>query len=1135
MAAKAEQENAARIAAEQAKEFKATQSDAAADLQVKEGQIKKIQDDAKLSAKEKADQIKSLNEGFKANADATQGLAKAEAVNEKVVGKAQGQAGIENTKRDQAIARQQKIEDFKNRADVEGGEPTLSESVQGEGPIGEKEALKKTYRVKPEDEEGGPEGSGDEGGGGPVLAPKGPVNDHFTFKDAKAEVARRGGDASTHDIKKMGPGHFQVQERVGQPPVVGEPPVEGGAAVPEGPAPVEPKGPAPAAPVDDFSDVGAEAMRKRYHGKVWKNQSTAQEIADLYNMDVRRAGPRGRWETYDRSQTPEFIASVRGGQPAPITTEDSPITKWANGGPTPAEQARAAAAEVPAEPDVYTDADHARLNELNDKFTREGDLTPEEHAEYGVLDRKHSAAIAGQPPVDEAAASAPEEAQAAPFVNDKGEAQDVLPGVNPVQNATPAVAEAPFALERTSAKVAKAKESVNPLFEAQMDDLHPDEGTAATTAPKIIPTGNGTLPAEPDLPMQAEMPSLTPQEIVADIKSNQAGVKGGRKKSALGDFAKQLGKQAEGAEPLAVPESLAGPPELADPDNPLNAMPKGRLREIAQGNEGGTTKDQLLQDNGMKQAAPPKAAPLRVAPEPPAQEPLAPAPAAQVEGEGAPTVASPEAEPTLEQMLSELPPEEQTPAIINRIKKFLANQGGGGGGMTGQGGFATTDLMRRIAMGTLGAGAGAYYDPADDKTTSAVGGGLLGAFAPDLLRGLEKLYVSGAIKGTNPALKSLDIANKAHNTGLLSPLSVFKKFGGDVGGLSLAALENPERAADMARQFTSGQGLRNLKANFAEGFKGPELEEAGTGLENFFQGPVLGFNGRMMGGLTKATKGVMGESGFTPAEQAYYTLTSKPKYPVTKSLYSFLRGSGSGASEGQGGYGSRLLQHLSPFARIGINRLERGWEYSPLGLLNTVGKTGDTEALQKIFTKAAIGTGVGGSAYAMTPEDFVKDHPVAASNLAAMAGPLGIPVIAAMAMKTRHDDPNDTSLDVSKKMARASAAIGRDIPGLRLMEDLTGRGFPEGFGRNYLAGYTNITRPAALLYDQLRGVTDEPDVSSQDLPMKQRYFNRMISNLPGPLGRDWLPKKNGGSGTSESLLNPPDEDVPIAPSFFLKK
>jgi hypothetical protein len=150
--------------------------------------------------------------------------------------------------------------------------------------------------------------------------------------------------------------------------------------------------------------------------------------------------------------------------------------------------------------------------------------------------------------------------------------------------------------------------------------------------------------------------------------------------------------------------------------------------------------------------------------------------------------------------------------------------------------------------------------------------------------------------------------------------------------------------------------------------------------------------------------------------------------------------------------------------------------------------------------------------YGATPEGFVEQHPVLASNIAAAAGPLGIPIIAAMAMKTAHEEGSDDSIDWGKKVGKAAGAVGRDIPGLRLMEDVTGRGFPEGFARNYLSGYTNFARPAALGYDWLRGKEGEPDVSSPDLSGFDRIFNRARSNIPGPIpfGRDSLPRKDGG-------------------------
>ena len=426
-------------------------------------------------------------------------------------------------------------------------------------------------------------------------------------------------------------------------------------------------------------------------------------------------------------------------------------------------------------------------------------------------------------------------------------------------------------------------------------------------------------------------------------------------------------------------------------------------------------------------------------------------------------------------------------AIKAIVKKFSSEGGGGIGGS--ETGAAKLGPIMNLGMGAAGAIGGANYDE-DNPTRGAILGGLAGLVAPHAIGPMASLIARGAASASEPADKGIDLLNKLHNTGLLSPLSVIKKGAGDIGGLSLAAMENPDRAGDILRQFLTQEGRSGIAKAFGSGYMGPQTEEA-TGLENYIQNKwnPLSVSGRTMGGLTSATKHILGEAGIPEAAQKYYTLTAEPSTKLGKGLFNVTRS-------------SKLAQHLVPFARIGINRLERAYDYSPFGMIRnpSTGFYKDTAALQDQVLKSMLGTTIGTGAYALTPDDYVKEHPIQASILSSLAGPLGLTTLAGMAAKTARGQ--EGTLGKLTSAQEAAQEIGRDVPGLRLLEDIEGRSFPIGFLRNYLSGYTNFARPLALLNSP---VDFDPDLSSKDLPLWQQIANRSLSNIPGI--RETLPEK----------------------------
>lgn len=423
-----------------------------------------------------------------------------------------------------------------------------------------------------------------------------------------------------------------------------------------------------------------------------------------------------------------------------------------------------------------------------------------------------------------------------------------------------------------------------------------------------------------------------------------------------------------------------------------------------------------------------------------------------------------------------------SPAVLDKLKSFIK----------GESGAADPYLAIRLGLGA-GAGAVGYkYDPVgqatggDQALLSALLMGGAGVFAPELARSFKA--VGPRIEGSNEQINNvMDTLNAVHNTGLLSPLSVVKKAAGDIGGLGSAILESsftdPRRAGRIMKALTSGlpSAYKAAKAGWNE-----PTTEAISGLANIPQrlhDSPLGWNGRMMQALTRGTKDILNQAGFTPEEQAYYTLTANPT-GTGKHLYNFINS-------------TKVGQHFSPFARIGLNRLQRGVERSPLGLVQLLMNPEEGQAA-KIAQQAILGSIIMGGASSATPDGFFKDHPREAALISAMAGPYGIPVLAGMAMKGRK------GVSGSEMMR----AVTKDVPGFRFMEDVMS---PEGFARNYLSSYTNVTRPIAEAFDpadrrKLFSLTDPREV---DVRPKHdaigSVIDQAIANIPG--ARNLMPSK----------------------------
>lgn len=419
-------------------------------------------------------------------------------------------------------------------------------------------------------------------------------------------------------------------------------------------------------------------------------------------------------------------------------------------------------------------------------------------------------------------------------------------------------------------------------------------------------------------------------------------------------------------------------------------------------------------------------------------------------------------------LLEGLDPATRAQAIKNIIKDFMSSE---------KGSVSTVGALRG-GLATVGGLGGYAYDPVGDATgqhsqetrmMSALLLGGMGAASPEIINSLpEKFNLKNVFEHRKDIPSALNSVSRASNSLLLSPLSTLKKLMGDVSGLASAASENPELAGNLVRTLMNKRPeiLDALKKGYTQDF----LTEESTGLEKVIQNPKnpLSVNPRAMAALTAATKKIMTESGFTPEQAAYYTLTSKPGGNFGKIYDLWLR--------------SPLFQHLSPFARIGLNRLERGFERSPAGLIRAPGAE-NVEDFRRILDLAARGTAVGLAANQLTPEGFVSDHPVLASTISAGSGIYGIPVLAGMALSSRAKSP----------VSQAARDIANDVPGLRTLEDVTTS--PAAFGRNYLSRYTNVVGPIA------KYVTD-PNANPE---VNKDLTSKALANIP--YVRSQLPQK----------------------------
>jgi hypothetical protein len=426
-------------------------------------------------------------------------------------------------------------------------------------------------------------------------------------------------------------------------------------------------------------------------------------------------------------------------------------------------------------------------------------------------------------------------------------------------------------------------------------------------------------------------------------------------------------------------------------------------------------------------------------------------------------------------------------------------------------------LAVRLGLGAVGGEEGARQDPLGSgegaDPLGRISSGLLGAGAGYMLPSLGRAFYGKGfnnaeqlVENQNKFEKGIDTLNKVQMAGLLSPESMMRHGSSNSGAILTSLLENPRMIKPFIENMRNG-GLANAKADFMQGFNSPITEEA-SGLEAALQkNPIH----RTMAGFTNALKSNMGRTGFSPEQIGEYSFTKVPDGPISGRYYGVLQS-------------HPILKNIEPLARIGLNRLSAGIERSPLGLLDLL-QADSPEAAMNVVKKAGIGTGVGVAAGALTPQDWVKEHPRTASLIGAMTNVYGLPIAAGMAMGSNRGK------NWKSQISGASKAAFKDVPGLRTAQDVLDLA---SFPKNYLSRYTNVTRPIAEALDRKEGSDKlfeprEVETTSDNLTPIEYLTNRAQAGIPGL--RNTLPTK-GETVPSGSAETPAGSSVDLG---FLKR
>lgn len=1097
-------------------------SDAAANLDVKMNQAAKLDEDAKLAAnatkpldkaKAKADEAanKNLSKGNTPENRDAQNLIDTQKWADKQQADKIAQSNAE--------AQQNQFDNFIGRDDVKAGPQSASVGSKGQGPNGESQSLRQSYNVVPPKPT--PKDSVTPAEGTP--SDKGSIYKKGMSKDDAIKAADAAGGPGIMDVIK-GPAsetgdHYLVPAGKGPvidplaptPPAPAQPPlgspwdvaanrrygnkaeaatiakVVGGQVYQHGPrqysirmpevapeAPYVPRDLAAPTPDQQWAAGGDNPSKGKYSSL---GPNTPE---DIFNESNPGPEPEGADTSFDpeaieaSQQKPLEVAPdfrqhnlPRKAAPAGTTLENlgvagapDPLTpkvpgfRVANG---------IANADAFKQGPAFTDPNAIETGRALERRLQTGE------APQGIPERRMAPPVSS--PGQELTNVTPDgiqhiptepEAQAPevpPQINATGEAEPTLPGVVPTVNPDAApVAEAPYGLT-PQAPQAPTQTSGN-LFGTPETF---DQGTARLRANPPAPSTNRGLKAT--LPGFDESVASTidkgksmetlPQLSSSDIVNNA--------------YKTELNK----------PENQARIQKMKADMEQQVAATRARISAESRPNEEGPFS--TITDNPSEAAAqPPKggAAPIRFFKSPleAAGQGYGDIKAAKAAGEVVPEQGRKIAGQAAQRLNREAQAAPQAPSAPQMDPDAVAQAKSLQAEIDSPDTDPLTKAMLKKHLSDFADKYGIKFFPGDEG-----GGTTLSMFGAGQGRNLSRAFQGLQGTGEEDALtRAGGFLNNLRRSTLLSPYSVAKKGIGDIQALGTAAMTRPSQAGEIGRNLFSPDTIENFKSGWNSPTQGLEDDSM---MGKSLQSPnnPLSWAGRTMAGMTNATKNVLTNSGFTPEEAQGFTLTKTPSRMFTAPIYETLNKPG--------------FNHLDPFSRIGLNWIEQGYEHSPAGLADLYFKKGNLspEEASMIKRKAAIGTAVGAGAYAATPDDFVKNHPMAARMMT--AGPLGPAALMGMLLKNQ---TKDDSLPVGQ----ALGGLLNEMPGMQLADDLHSikTAGPKGYARNYLASYSNVTRPIAEALDPA-----ERDTSSKDLSPTESLLNKAEANVP--ILRGTLPLK----------------------------
>jgi hypothetical protein len=261
---------------------------------------------------------------------------------------------------------------------------------------------------------------------------------------------------------------------------------------------------------------------------------------------------------------------------------------------------------------------------------------------------------------------------------------------------------------------------------------------------------------------------------------------------------------------------------------------------------------------------------------------------------------------------------------------------------------------------------------------------------------------------------------------------------------------------------------------------------------------------KAISGVTGGARNFLEQAGADPVMQGHYTFSGSPESAPGQAYMDFTRS-------------HKMLENLNPFARMMVNRLERGLERSPFALVNALklAKEGDVAGANQALMKGTVGTLAGYGVNRLTPEDFYRNHPLLSRLVAVpLMGNYWLTGLGGMASKIS-GRPNETGMEYAQRAAGQGAkAIAKDLPGLYTMEDILPNrdtsAYPRAIVSNYISRPTVFMKRGADLADYLRyGRVRDVDPNAKGLTSLQKYFYPAAANIP--FLRDVVPEREDTS------------------------